>query len=85
MAEDLRSSGFPIEIIDVASWDDKKKWKFYFNELLPLSVRLHKKLRGVVRTHKAGLIHLDCILISEDNFWTYEQACKKLRELLNKR
>lgn len=81
LAERLREKGVPIEIIDTAQWSDERKWSFYLNELLPISVRFHKRLRGVLRTHKAGVIHYDSVLVTEDNFFAHEEAYEKLKEL----
>ncbi|GEM_PF-3146502 len=82
LAEKLREKGVAIEIIDTANWDDKRKWDFYLNELLPISVRFHKKLRGVLRTHKAGAIYYSSVLVTEDNFFANEDANEKLKELI---
>lgn len=70
-----------IELINTANWSDEEKWNFYLNKLLPLSVMTHKKLRGRVRTHKAGMVHYSGVLLTEDDFFVGEEAIKKLKEI----
>jgi len=78
---ELRRRGAPIEVIDTANWSDGRKWEFYLKELMPISVRKHKRLRGRVRTHRAGGIYYTSVLLAEDDFFTGEEARKKLNEL----
>jgi len=70
-----------IPTIDTANWDENKKWEYYLEVFLPISVQYHRKLKGRIRTHKAGLIHFSCVLVTDDNFYVRENAVEKLREL----
>ncbi len=70
-----------IQTIDTANWDETKKWEYYLGVFLPISVRYHRKLKGHIRTHKAGSIHFSCVLVTDDNFYVREKAIEKLREL----
>ena len=70
-----------IESIDTASWDEDKKWDYYLHVLMPISVRFHRKMKGRIRTHKAGFIHLDSVLVTDDNFYVGEEALEKLRDI----
>ena len=70
-----------IQTIDTASWDERKKWDYYSSVFIPISVRYHRKLKGRVRTHKAGFIHFFGVLVTDDNFYIADEAVEKLREL----
>ncbi|MEX2753548.1 MAG: hypothetical protein Q6366_016995 [Candidatus Freyarchaeota archaeon] len=80
LAEKLREKGVAIETTDTADWDDRRKWNFYLNELRPISAMFHKKLRGVLRTHKAGATYYSSVPVTEDNFFANKEANKKLKE-----
>jgi len=71
--------------IDTANWDRNQCWSFYLNELLPLSVLTKKKLRGRVRTHKAGDIYLRDMLVTEKEFFINEEAVVFLEKLLEEK
>ena len=70
-----------VELINTASWSDQEKWNLYLNELIPLSVITHKKLKGRVRTHNAGMIHYSGVLVTDNDFFVREEALKKLKEV----
>jgi len=70
-----------LNLIDTASWSDQEKWDLYLNELIPLSVMTRKKLRGYVRTHRAGMIHYSGVLLTDNEFFVGEEAIKKLKEI----
>jgi len=77
----LKRLGLNIEIIDTSKWDDKKKKEIYFNKLIPISVIKKKKLRGIVRSHKAGVIRLNSILLTDDDFFTGKELEMKIKQL----
>jgi len=77
----LRELGIDIEIVDTSDWSEEKKKEVYFNNLIPVSVTKKKRLRGVVRSHKAGVIMLNSILLTDDNFFAGEELEKKIEEL----
>jgi len=81
IARELRENGIPIEIIDTANWDEEEKLQFYQNELIPLSLKTHKRLRGHVRTHKSKTLMYHLVLITENNFYARDEAIRKLIEL----
>lgn len=83
IARELRKNGVPIEIIDTANWNDKEKLQFYYDELVPLSLKTRKRLRGYIRTHRSGTIIYHLVLVAEDNFYVGDEAIKKLMELRN--
>lgn len=70
-----------LEIIDTTDWNEEKKEEFYFSQLMPISVSKHKRLRGKVRSHKAGAISYGSVLFTGDNFFTGEKALEKLKQL----
>ena len=70
-----------IETIDTTSWDEDKKWDYYLHVLMPISVRYHRKMKGRIRTHKAGFIHFNGVLITDNNFYIRDEAVEKLREI----
>ncbi|MEM2703245.1 MAG: hypothetical protein QXR45_08800 [Candidatus Bathyarchaeia archaeon] len=78
----LEKKGMHILRIDTANWDQNQCWSFYLNELLPLSVLNKKKLRGRVRTHKAGGIYLRDVLITEKEFFIDEEVIIFLEKLM---
>jgi hypothetical protein len=78
----LENKGMNITRIDTSNWDQSQCWNFYLNELLPLSVLNKKKLRGRVRTHKAGSIYLRDVLLTEKEFFIDEEAVIFLEKLL---
>lgn len=45
-----------VEIVNAKNWDSDKRKEFYESVLFPRSIENGLKLRGRVRTHKAGRI-----------------------------
>lgn len=63
-----------IDIQDAAGWDDDKREEVYMRHLLPLSVKNRKRMRGRIRSHKAGKIHFTSgVLITDSNFYVGEE------------
>jgi hypothetical protein len=70
-----------IKITNTSNWSESEKTSFYYSTLMPISIRFHQRMKGSVRTHKAGFIHFDGILVTDDQFYVRDEALKKLQEL----
>jgi hypothetical protein len=75
---------FDVKSTDATQWSEKEKQEFYYSRLIPISVLKKKRLRGVVRTHKAGGIYFHDLILYGGDFYPREEAVKKLRELEKK-
>lgn len=72
-----------MEVIDASDWDDTERQEFYQTKLFPRSIRQGKKLRGQVRTHKAGNINFfKGVLMTGDiedgDFFVGKEAIERL-------
>ena len=81
----LEKKGMSIKRIDTHNWGQDKRWDFYLNELIPLSVLTKKKLRGRIRTHKAGDVYLVDILIAGRDFSIGEESIQWLEQVIGQR
>lgn len=78
LLDKLEKRGTQIDRINSSDWGQDQRWKFYLNELMPLSVINKKKLRGRVRTHKSGYISLMDVVLTGGNFFIGEEAVEWL-------
>lgn len=84
--EKIHSEGLDIEVVEASDWDDEKRLEFYQSKLFPRSVRRGKKLRGRVRTHKAGNINFfNGVLLTggveDGDFFVGEEAVERVQTL----
>lgn len=84
--EIIHSEELDIEVIEASDWDDTERMEFYQSKLFPRSVRQGKKLRGRVRTHKAGNVNFDkgVLLIGgvdDGDFFVGEEAVKQVQSM----
>jgi len=77
-----------IEIVDTADMSDEDRNKIYFDIIMPISVFAGIKVRGRIRTHKAGAVwFINGVLVrSEDNpgrggVWIGKEALEVLRKV----
>ncbi|RLF23093.1 MAG: hypothetical protein DRN15_07095 [Thermoprotei archaeon] len=83
LLDKVKKLGVKVEEIDMAGWSDEEKSKFYLERLAPISVIRKKRLRGRIRTHKAGLIMFhDMIIVNSSDFFIGEEAVRWLRAFL---
>lgn len=70
-----------IDIEDAAGWNEDKREEVYMRHLLPLSVKNRKRIRGKLRSHKAGKIHFtQGVLITDTNFYVGEEIIEFLED-----
>lgn len=82
----IHSKDLDLEVVEASEWDDTERMEFYQSKLFPRSVRRGKKLRGRVRTHKAGNInfHNGVLLtggVEDGDFFIGEEAVDRLRSM----
>lgn len=82
----IHSEDLDVEVVEASEWDDTERMEFYQSKLFPRSVRQGKKLRGRVRTHKAGNIYFySGVLLTggveDGDFFVGEEAVERVREL----
>ena len=83
LLDKIKELGIKVEEIDIAGWSDEERSKFYMERLAPISVIRKKRLRGRIRTHKAGLIMFhDMIIVNSNDFFIGEEAIRWLRAFL---
>jgi len=77
-----------IKIIDTANMSDEEHNKIYFDIIVPISVFARIKVRGHIRTHKAGAIWFsEGVLVKsesdprEGRIWIGREALDVLRKL----
>ena len=78
----LRDLGLPLEVINTFNWDEETEEKFYYSIPMLINVKNLKKLRGIMRTHRTGLIHHTYLLLNSDGFLTSEKVIEKPKELV---
>lgn len=84
--EVIHDSDLDVEVIEAGDWDETKRMEFYQSKLFPRSVRQGKKLRGRVRTHKAGNINFfsGVLLtggIQDGDFFIGEDAVEQIQAM----
>jgi hypothetical protein len=84
--EHIHSEDLDVEVVEASEWDDTERMEFYQSKLFPRSVRRGKKLRGRVRTHKAGNINFySGVLLTggveDGDFFIGEEAVDRLRSM----
>lgn len=82
----IHSEDLDVEVVEASEWDDTERMEFYQSKLFPRSVRQGKKLRGRVRTHKAGNVNFySGVLITggveDGDFFIGEEAVDQLRTM----